>query len=456
MRELGERLGVEPAALERANPGRRSIAIGDVVRMPDGREALIVRMGQLPQLPSGLPSVPSGLPSGLPGGLPSGLPAGIPGASDLSSLPSVDPMVQQYQTQLTGQTNSLGTQGQAQLNQLTGGSVTGATVQNGANALNALQASGYDPGSAADNANLVNAISAGLCLIPGGAIAAAGVQGLWFVGQRIACPVERLFHNLLGGALSPACGGQPCATTGNWTIASILAASALPPVSATGPGTFAGFVLPALAANTMAALNCKPALPPGAIVDACAALWNSQHGGPSVDLYVPPLNDNVPPLIPTWQNITGTTSFDRATGNADPNAYFAFQPSGWEKFSDLGAPPWPAPPAATASHGWGTSAVTWGGPSLAASAPRRVTVNVGPLLSLGPAPSIPSGPALPGLPAGMATPSAPAAAPAGLSTGAKVGIGVAATAAVGTGVWFLLGKPLGWEAVKAAFAGLEP
>jgi len=221
---------------------------------------------------------------------------------------------------------------QAELKAETGVDVNQQRVAQGASSAISLAKNGYNPDSPSDNANLVHAIAGGLCLVPGvGPLLGAAVEGLWLVGNTVACPLENAFASIGFGSPSPACGGKTCSTSGNWTAQSVLEDSGIN-ASKLPKGSFASFVIPAIAANTAQSMNCKSGIPPEVVVDAAAAIWNKVHAGPAVDVFVPPLNTTWNPagvasptgsaiMIPFWQSVSNSN-----TGNVDPNLYFAFQP----------------------------------------------------------------------------------------------------------------------------------
>jgi hypothetical protein len=242
--------------------------------------------------------------------------------SPLPSLPSglstLDPYAETYKNQIASEVQ----QGQAQLSQL-GVNPNQQQVTQGAAAAASLAQHGYNPASNSDNTKLITAIAGGASLIPGiGPVVGVTILTLWAVGNAVACPVMKVMSGIFGGSN---CNSPPCASSGNWTPQIVLSMSELPPPRLMGPGTFANFVIGALAQNAASAANCLPAFPPGLVVDACVNIWNQTHQGPLAALYVPPLNSFGGDLIPTWPKTSGNTPFDVASNDADPNAFGAFQ-----------------------------------------------------------------------------------------------------------------------------------
>ena len=233
----------------------------------------------------------------------------------------------QFHTQLQGQIDRLDAAGKAELESVAGVDASNPRVQQGAVSALSLVQHGFTPGNEADEAALIHTIAGGLCLAgPVGAAIGAYIEALWQVGNALACPTERLFASLGFGDPSPACGGQPCASTGHWTTQGVMAASRLPDLVT---GTFRALAIPALATYIAQASNCKANFPPSVVVDGAVAMWNAVHEGPSVDLYVPPLfsmatSEGI--VLPFWDNVTGCLTSDPKTCNVDPNVYYAFYP----------------------------------------------------------------------------------------------------------------------------------
>ena len=304
-----------------------------------------------------------------------------------------DSLTATFQSDLQSRYNGAQADVQAQIASRTGVDTSSATVQSGASAAVSLLQNGYDPSSDSDNTQLVQAIAGGLAAIgpaTGGVgfILSGAVEALWAIGSQVDCPIESAFASIGFGSKSPACGGQPCTTSGNWSASSIMSDSQLP---AMPRGSFASLVIPAIATNTAKAMNCKSSMPPGQVVDAVVAVWNQIHAGPAVDYFIPPLagiqiaggNSAVtignPIIIPFWQNVS-----DSVTSNVDPNVFFAFQPVsvivaaeasryGMDITSDFESRPTVYFPIAS-----GLWVVTQ---------PRIVSLNIGPLISLGPSAS---------------------------------------------------------------------
>lgn len=236
---------------------------------------------------------------------------------------SQDPTVAAFQAQLQTKLSTASSDVQAQIYAQTGVDTNQTRVSQGASSAYSLLQNGYNPDSSSDNANLVHAIAGGLCLIPGaGPVLGAAVEGLWAIGNAVGCPLENAFASIGFGSPSPACGGKVCATSGNWTAQGILQSQAhLPDMP---KGSFASIVMPALATYAAQNLNCKGGFPPGMIVDACAAIWNQTHSGPSEDYFVPPLGlyaaGGSADIVPAWGSVSNAS-----TGNVDQNVYYAFQ-----------------------------------------------------------------------------------------------------------------------------------
>jgi len=180
---------------------------------------------------------------------------------------------------------------QAQIQARTGVDTTNQTVQSGIAAAAGLIQNGYDPNNPDDNAALVHSISAGLCLIPPpfpGVILAGAIEGLWVVGNQIACPVANAFAAI---GLGSRCDAPPCTTTGGpFTTAGILQTNqgALPPLFSRD-GSFAQLATAMLVTGAAQAGNCNPGPPAVALIDAAVSVWNATRKGPAVPIYVPAL-----------------------------------------------------------------------------------------------------------------------------------------------------------------------
>jgi hypothetical protein len=165
-------------------------------------------------------------------------------------------------------------------------------------------------------------------------------------------------------------------------------------------GTFAQFVLAALANFAAQAANCRTSLPPGVIVDAAVKIWNQTHQGPAEQILVPPLQQtnkgitaygNVS-IITAWQNVQQGGGGGGLASNSgrDPYAYYAFSrvididPGDHPNTSSMpsGAGPWtpwsvsPNPPLVDAVSVFGSAtSASWTDP------PRIVMVNTGAPIS---------------------------------------------------------------------------
>jgi hypothetical protein len=246
------------------------------------------------------------------------------------TVSQVDTLSTQYRSQLQSWIASAPSTVQSQLQSATGINTSNATVSKGATAVMGLIQNGYDPSNDADNASLVQAIAGGLALIPGvGIILGAYVEGLWLVGNQVACPLEKAFASIGLGSPSPACGGQVCATTGNFTAQSVLVENQgwLPPLT---QGTFASIAIPALATYAAQSANCKGGPDPGTIIDGVAAIWNKTNSGPPTQIYVPSMlvwTSGAPAtvlLAGAGESISGSSA--AAMAGQDPNIFYAFGP----------------------------------------------------------------------------------------------------------------------------------
>jgi len=312
----------------------------------------------------------------------------LPGARGILARPSRSfsrvglgadsPVVLEYQAELQGRINALGSQGAATLQSATGIDVTQGRVASGAAAALSLAQGGFDPTSSDDEGKLVAAISGGLCLIPAvGPILGASVEGLYQVGEAISCPLMKVVSSLGIGPLPPACGGSACTTSSNWTTAGVLSNNvrALP---SRPQGSFQELVVSALASFASSAANCKATLPPGVIVDAAVKIWNQTHAGPAVAYLVPPLNQinqgivafgDPSSILTTWPTVSGPGPAEQA--GKDPYAYYAFQPLSSIPSSEhpnlsAGGQLWPIAPPPAGSN---------------VDPPRIVMVNTGALLT---------------------------------------------------------------------------
>lgn len=284
-----------------------------------------------------------------------------------------------FQGQLQSRATALGGQASSTLKAQTGIDVTSQRVTQGAAAAASLAQSGYNPASSSDNTKLVTAIAGGAALIPGvGPLIGAAVMGLYAVGSAVACPTEQFFASVGLSTLPPQCGGSPCKSSGNWTPQGILASGAKS-LPAMPNGSFAQFVVGALAQFAASAANCKGAtLPPGTIVDAAVNAWNATHAGPAVRYLVPPLSQvnkgmtayGPPTIIPTWSSVSGSTPAARA--GKDPYAYYGFGPVAAVQYSTTNPPKGAGP--------WTPFAVAPGPSGQNIDPPRVVIVNSGALL----------------------------------------------------------------------------
>jgi len=423
-RELAAAAGVDVLALLRANRDRawieeagslafESLRPGDVLRHPGGGEIEIVRMGAALRMGGAVPVL---------------------------STTSSD-----YSAALQASINQQSSAVQAQLTAATGVNTNNATVAQGASSAVTLFQNGYNAASDADNANLVHAIAGGLCLVPGvGPILGAAVEGLWTVGNAIAAPLQDALASV--GLGSPA-NQPPCKSQGTWTTASILAANAgaLP---SRPTGSFGELATGALAYAASMVGNCQKVPPADVVIDACVSIWNRTHQGPAIGFYVPALVVQPGSLSPTpgvlmlgaFAQVSGTSLSARAglTGNI----FYAFDAAvvaQLEAGSDLSKPPTPSQPY------WlpfGTSPFDVEylspPPGLAVSAPRVVQLNIGPLIAQTKHIAFDT------------LHLTPAPAPAAMSTGGKVAVGVAVAGALGAAAWLGLGRPASLYALKAA------
>ncbi len=287
---------------------------------------------------------------------------------------AVDVQTQFYSSvkaQATAQVNAYGQAGAQWLQTNTGVDANAQVNQQGAAAAQLFQ-NGYDPTNQNDNQAMVFVIAAGLNAIqtpPGiGTILSGALLTLYEVAKPMACPVAAFFHAI--GISQSDCSSPPCQVNGPAPTPGSILSSITLPAGATQPGTFAQFVLGALAQNAASVGNCKSAIPPEAIVDAAVRMWNANHAGPAQDLYVPPLLP-FSPIIPAVVNGVNGTIQNSDTGNVDPNIYYAFLPIGSTDFGDLAH----APPVLTSDYYSSPFYSTWGFPI--PSVARTVRVNTG-------------------------------------------------------------------------------
>lgn len=233
--------------------------------------------------------------------------------------------------ELVARFNGAGSQAQNVIGSAVGSSSTqNARVGQGAQAAASLIQTGFNPDSQDDQQKLVTAIAGGMALIapPAGPMLAAATEAIYQIGRGLSCPVTAAFASIGLGTLPPECGGKVCQTSGNWTPAGILADSGVP----TPPrGSFASFVLGALAVYSAKAANCQGGFDASDVVDAAVNIWNQVYGAPSELIFVPPLSALGGPLIPRGQSLTLN-----GKNVPDPNLTYAFQP-----VSALGGSAWP-------------------------------------------------------------------------------------------------------------------
>ena len=376
------------------------------------------------------------------------------GMGSIGALPSLPSNVStgQYSAALQSAIDQQSASIKATLAAHGGAALTSAQVQQGASSLLSLAQTGYNPDRPGDSANLVHVISGGLCLIPAvGPLLGGAVEGLWAVGNALGCPTEQAFASIGFGSPSPACGGHPCTTSGNWTTASVLTenAGALPPMPV---GSFASLMVPALAENAAQAADCKPSIPPNVLVDAVVMLWNQNHAGPAVPYFIPAIGETLGGAMGSTMllggmgyRVSGSTPSARA--GLHPNIYYAFQPASKAVADGL-------------LQVSGTRIVYWpyltlaGAPGVALTSPRIVMVNSGAALDFQPAVSAAVAAALAAStphhitfhlgPPPPATTAASAKAPVSkpMSTGGKVAA-TAAAAGAGTLLWWLATH--GWK-----------
>jgi hypothetical protein len=284
-----------------------------------------------------------------------------------------------YSAQVQGALAAQSAAVQAQVKDATGVDTQQAAVAKGASSAFGLISNGYNPGSDSDNAQLVHVIAGGLCLVPGiGPLLGGAVEGLWAVGNAVGCPLENAFAAIGFGSPSPACGGHPCTTSGNWTVQSVMQENAgLRALPSMPRGSFAAFVIPMLAYLAAQAADCKGSVPPAIAVDAAVALWNKTHAGPAAAYLVPAMlagPGGVAPfsllLAGAGASVTGTTPSARAGQPA--NIFYAFGPANAAKAEGL------AFSGSTVTFNpWATLSAP---PGASVTSPRIVMVNTGALL----------------------------------------------------------------------------
>jgi len=223
---------------------------------------------------------------------------------------------------------------QAKIQAVTGIDTGNPQVQQGAASALSLAQNGYNPDNPDDSAKLVHAISGGLCLIPGvGLVLGGAVEGLWLVGNAVAKPLGRLLYSIGISGFNP--DAPPRETSGGWTASKILKAQhELPPMPR---GSFAAFVVPALAEYAAQSSNLKGDMPPATVVDAAVLIWNKTHAGPAVPYYIPAMGAQAGGLGVAPTDFILGSAFQRTTytnphtpaakAGIHPNVYYAFGPA---------------------------------------------------------------------------------------------------------------------------------
>jgi hypothetical protein len=151
----------------------------------------------------------------------------------------------------------------------------------GAEAGLALIQHGYDPGSNADNQQLIVAIAGACSLIPGvGPMIGGAIMILDAIGEGVAALMESVGLIWFG-----------CRSSGSWTPATVLG---MYPGIHTAPGTFAGFANAAIAQNAAAFGNCKGRMAHQVILASIAEFWNANSHGPPMSVYVPAMTTGGP------------------------------------------------------------------------------------------------------------------------------------------------------------------
>lgn len=300
----------------------------------------------------------------------------------------MDSISAQAQAQVQARYDALTTSAKAEILAKTGVDVNDARVQKGAVATASLLQNGYNPSSDADSAKLVHSISGGLCLfVPIGPVLAGYLELIWQIGNAVSCPLENAFSSMGLGSPSPACGGKPCNSSGNWTAAGIIGDGSSYPSGWNQTGSFTSLVIPMLATAAAQGMNCKGGTPTDMIVDACVVMWNRVHEGPSIQIWVPPLGvdpgvGGVSPILiaGTGEQVSG--SAPSAKAGQDPNIYYAFQPvsviksSGQDGSSSFSL----ALDASKGSDVWTPFGIPNAPPGLSWTYPRIVTINAGALI----------------------------------------------------------------------------
>jgi hypothetical protein len=238
-------------------------------------------------------------------------------------------------------------------------------------------------------------------IVPGlGSVWGAFLNVLWDFGTQVVAPILQALGLYDFYA---------CKSSGTWQASDVLAASNYGSDVPTQPqASFGATTMFFLALSKALYLNCKSTVRSADALASLVAVWNATHEGPAVAVYVP--------------------TFAEVHTHVSPNGAHDYPPSAiFGVRSQVAAAFAPASMVDTSPSGWG-----YGG--------TVVSVNYGKGIQVVPIHFPPRPP-----PAG-----GKGAAAGGVPT-AVVVAGVAAAA--GAGLWLLLGRPLSWEAFKAAMRG---
>ena len=292
----------------------------------------------------------------------------------------------------------------------------GASIALGAVNLAELAKNGYDPDNSADNQKLVGVIAAGVSCIPGvGPVLGGCVEALYQIGELVGDALTALGVFWTG-----------CRSSGNWTTSQILNGFITNGATLEGFGAIAW---PAIAADTAAALNCKPSYGPECIVQGLAILWNQQNGGTPVPCWWPANGGGINYLGDAYGTVTDRNAQGQITaqGAGYPALASIFQPTATNE------PPELQPGVDFGSGGLGSAlgaSLTWVGTiELAPQAPVLST-------AVGAAAAKPKGPP-------------PAPPRLGASPGAALAGVFGLLVLAGAGVW------AAWPSLTKRYPGLE-